>query len=309
MLKNLIKRTFVYSLYKTYNERRLDKSLLLEIKKRIAGNTLLKDLNEDELRDWNQRIAAVLSSPDNKRIHCVENAGTLKDGLLVMHNGIVIKPLSYYGYPILKMLLNNRGIHEPQEEYVFQEVLKEMPVGATMIELGAYWSFYSMWFNQYIKNAKNYMIEPCNVEYGIINFKYNKLKGNFFKYYIADKPSANKDGSLTISVDSFIKDNNIDFVDILHSDIQGYELLMLKGAYNLLTKRKVGYVFISTHSDELHADCKELMDEMGFTRLCSANLQETYSQDGLLVYKNPEYKGIEKIEISLRKINESTVEI
>jgi Methyltransferase FkbM domain len=302
MLKNLLKRNFVYSIYKKNKGRRLNKSLLLEIEKRIADNTLLKDLNEDELQEWSQRIALVLSSSDNEKINCVENAGTLKDGLLVMHNGIVIEPLSYYGYPILQMLLNNRGIHEPQEEYVFQEVLKEIPDGATMLEIGAYWSFYSMWFNKNIKNAKNYMIEPCNIDYGKTNFKSNRLKGNFFQYYIADKPSINENGSVNISVDSFIKDNNIDFVDILHSDIQGYELLMLKGAHNLLTKRKVGYVFISTHSDDLHADCQGLMNDMGFIRLCSANLQETFSQDGLLVYKNPEYKGIEKIEISLRKI-------
>jgi hypothetical protein len=103
-----------------------------------------------------------------------------------------------------------------------------------------------------------------------------------------------------MSVDQFVTDNGIDFVDILHSDIQGYEMLMLKGAQGLLSKKKVGYVFISTHSDELHSDCKGLMEELGFIRLCSANLQETYSQDGLLVYKNPAYKGKDKIEISLR---------
>jgi hypothetical protein len=77
--------------------------------------------------------------------------------------------------------------------------------------------------------------------------------------------------------------------------------LMLKGAHSVLTQRKVGYVFISTHSDDLHVDCERLLDDFGFIRLCSADMQETYSQDGLLVYKNPEYKGIEKIEISLRK--------
>lgn len=284
----------------------MNRSVLAEIRQRMEDDTLLKDLNEDELLEWNQRITAVLSSPDNRKIRCVEDAGQLRDGLLVMHNGIVIEPLSYYGYPILKMLVNNRGIHEPQEEYVFQEVLREMPSGATMIELGAYWSFYSMWFNKEIRNARNYMIEPSNIEYGKTNFRYNKLKGDFFQYYIADRPATNADGSVTISVDQFMKENRIGFVDILHSDIQGYELLMLKGAKELLTSRKVGYVFISTHSDELHTACADLMDESGFIQLCSANLQETFSQDGLLVYKNPAYKGIEKIEISLRKINEVT---
>ena len=301
MDKDNLKRIFGYSLYAKYRKRRQGRVLLKEIEKRIADDTLLKDLNEDELRDWNLRIATVLSSPDNRKIQCVDDAGTLKDGLLVMHNGIVIEPLSYYGYPILKMLLHNRGIHEPQEEYVFQEVLKEIPRGGTMVELGAYWSFYSMWFNRVIPDAKNYMIEPCNIGYGMANFKYNRLKGNFFQYYIGDAPSANEDGSRTISVDSFIRENGIGFVDILHSDIQGYELLMLHGAQELLAKRKVGYVFISTHSDDLHADCARIMDRMGFIRLCAADLQQTFSQDGLLVYKNPEYKGIEKIEISLRE--------
>ena len=97
-----------------------------------------------------------------------------------------------------------------------------------------------------------------------------------------------------------MKENNIDFVDILHSDIQGDELFMLKGAYELLANKKVGYIFISTHSDELHADCMKFMDELNYIRVCSANIQETYSYDGLLVYKNPMYKGVEKIEISLR---------
>jgi hypothetical protein len=301
MDKDNLKRMFGYSLYAKYRKRRQDRVLLKEIEKRIADDTLLQDLNAEELRDWNERIATVLSSPDNRKIQCVDDAGTLKDGLLVMHNGIVIEPLSYYGYPILKMLLHNRGIHEPQEEYVFQEVLKEIPAGGTMVELGAYWSFYSMWFNRVIPGARNYMIEPCNIAYGEANFSSNRLKGNFFQYYIADTPAVHEDGSRTISVDHFIRENGIGFVDILHSDIQGYELLMLKGASELLTKRRVGYVFISTHSDDLHADCATIMDGMGFIRLCSADLRQTFSQDGLLVYKNPEYKGIEKIEISLRE--------
>ena len=29
-----------------------------------------------------------------------------------------------------------------------------------MIELGSYWSFYTIWFNKVVKNAKNYCIEP-----------------------------------------------------------------------------------------------------------------------------------------------------
>ena len=42
---------------------------------------------------------------------------------------------------------------------------------------------------------------------------------------------------------------------LLHSDIQGYELEMLSGASNSLAAGKINYIFISTHSDELHEQC------------------------------------------------------
>jgi hypothetical protein len=274
-----------------------------EIKLRIKNNNLLKDLSDNELDHWNKRIENVLNSEDNLKINCVKKAGTLKGNLLMMHNGLFIQPLSYYGYPVLKMLLDNKGIHEPQEEYVFQEILKEMPKGATMIELGAFWSFYSMWFNKKVKNAQNYMIEPYDLESGIRNFKLNNLKGNFFRYSIADKNEIQENGLETITIDSFINENYIDFVDILHSDIQGFEVVMLQGAENLLKQRKVGYIFISTHSDQIHSNCIKFLEHLNYIQVCSANIQESYSWDGLLVYKNPEYKGVEKLNISLRGKN------
>lgn len=273
---------------------------IIEIKRRIRDRNLLKDLESEQLNHWNKRIESVLTSKDNLRINTVKNAGKLKRGLLVMHNGLRIEPLSYYGYPILKMLLENKGIHEPQEEYVFQEILKQMPNGATMIELGAFWSFYSMWFNKEVKCANNYMIEPCDLQSGIRNFKLNKLQGNFFKYYVADRNDIREDGSKVISIDNFVLENNISFVDILHSDIQGDELLMIRGAINLLTRRNVGYIIISTHSNELHESCSLFLEDLKYVQVCSANKQESFSWDGLLVYKNPEYPGIEKLTISLR---------
>ena len=49
------------------------------------------------------------------------------------------------------MLLENKGVHEPQEEKAFLEVLNYVEKGSTMIELGSYWGFYSLWFNKKIK--------------------------------------------------------------------------------------------------------------------------------------------------------------
>ena len=117
---------------------------------------------------WAHRIKIVRSSSDNDKIERVEDAGQIKDGYLIMHNGIKIDPSSYYGEGNRKLLQLNKGVHEPQEERVFQEVLKLMPEGAAMLELGAYWCFYSMWFARSVPGAVNVMVEPAapNLAFG-----------------------------------------------------------------------------------------------------------------------------------------------
>jgi hypothetical protein len=48
----------------------------------------------------------------------------------------------------------NRGVHEPLEEYVFQELLKNLPKTPLMIELGAYCGHYSMLVRLTPKNTR-----------------------------------------------------------------------------------------------------------------------------------------------------------
>ena len=76
---------------------------------------------------------------------------------------------------------------------------------------------------------------------------------------------------------------------------------MLLGAEQTIVSNKVGYIFISTHSNELHEACFNWLIEHQFKIIASANLSESYSEDGLLVAKSINYKGIEPIEISRRK--------
>ena len=103
-----------------------------------------------------------------------------------MHNGLRIRPGSYYGYPVTRQLRLTRGVGEPQEVRAFHEVLKYMPPGAAMVELGAYWAFYSMWFQQAVKNARGYLVEPtdCGIEAGILNFRLNNMFGTFEQAYV-----------------------------------------------------------------------------------------------------------------------------
>ncbi|MEM8523601.1 MAG: FkbM family methyltransferase [Bacteroidota bacterium] len=281
-------------------ERRKLLSTLLE-----ENEDLMAGLKQEYREHWEGRIEQVLQDPDNEDIPRSKNAGKLLNGKLIMHNDLKIDPLSYYSFPVLKMLIKNKGVHEPQEEKIFQEVLRSLPQTSTpktMLELGAYWSFYSMWFKQIFPNAKAYMAEPNreNLLYGKANFKINKFEGTFIHTKIGKEivPQRNM-----TTVDAICTRNNIQFLDILHSDIQGFELDMLHGSHRMLSEKKVGYVFISTHSDELHYSCREVLQEKyGYLQVASADLKESYSWDGILVMKLPSYQGIEKVKISKREI-------
>jgi hypothetical protein len=252
--------------------------------------------------DWERRIADAVKCPDNGRIPRCDNAGELSGSCITMHNGIRIRALSYYGAGILNLLINNKGVHEPQEELAFQEVLACLPRDAVMIELGAYWGFYSLWFASVIQNPTCYLIEPDprNIESGKQNFKLNGKKGAFFKAAVGDLSTTQLRMGKLITLDAFCKKHRLSRLNILHADIQGAELAMLKGASSLLSEHKIDFLFISTHSNELHYACRDYLTGQGYVVLCSADCDQTYSYDGLLVAKRGDLARPESISISLR---------
>lgn len=253
---------------------------------------------------WVNRINTVVLSPDNQHIKRVTDAGKIKGDTQIMHNGIKIHAGSYYGDGNTILLHRNQGVHEPQEEKVFEEVIRLLSPRSVMVELGAFWAFYSMSFQQKVDNGINYLIEPDPhaLLSGKNNFRLNKLKGNFFNYYVSNELISGK--VPTITIDWFLRTNNILRVNILHSDIQGFELKMLKGASQYLQDGKIDYIFISTHSNELHNDCKNYLQGFGYQILCDADLDETFSWDGLIVAKHKSIVGPDKLVISKRDKNQ-----
>lgn len=248
---------------------------------------------------WVERLNDILASEDNLFIPRVQNAGAIAGGKQTMHNGIKIHLGSYYGPEIAVILNKNKGVHEPQEERVFAEVLSRLPENATMVEMGSFWSFYSMWFNKQIKNARNFMVEPdrFNLEQGMRNFRLNGMAGTFIHAFIGD--TLNQQGQVPVyTVDGLVENYHIDHVHILHSDIQGAEYEMLKGASQSFYAGKVDYVFISTHSNNIHLKCATFLEEMDFKFLACADLDETFSVDGLIVAVAPHVKNQEPVKIS-----------
>ena len=250
---------------------------------------------------WQQRISIVKASPDNQRLSYVPDAGKVFNDHQLLHNGLKITLGSYYDYGNTHLLMQNKGVHEPQEEYAFAEILPFIPARSAMMELGSYWAFYSMWFCAQVPNAKCLMIEPDphKMNFGKLNFKLNKLLGIFDLGFISDH--VNLEPSIPFySVDYLMKKHKVEHLNILHSDIQGFELKMLEGCKEAMQNQKIDYFFISTHSNELHAMCLRKLKSFNYQILCEANLDETFSVDGLIAAKRLEAPGPEYIEISKR---------
>lgn len=267
------------------------------------GGDLMQAVPAEQRPHWEARIQRVLNSADNAAIPRHEQAGTMQHGQLVMHNGLRIDPLSYYSFPLLKMLIENKGVHEPQEERIFAAALDQFAANKqlTMLELGAYWSFYSMWLLQRFPNARCFMVEPDreNLLFGKRNFALNNCSGTFIHAGIGSKKIRQANNT---TVEAICHEHRIDFVDILHSDIQGFEQEMLEGARSLFEQKRIGYAFVSTHSNELHAGCRAFLQEFDFVEIASVTPDESSSWDGVLVARAPHYPGIDRVAVE--KISE-----
>jgi len=86
----------------------------------------------------------------------------------LMHNGVKVVAGGYHGDWMSQIINRLRGHHEPQEELIFHEIMKYIPASATMIELGGFWSYYSLWF--LANNAKRRSAQENQVLYLLDSF-------------------------------------------------------------------------------------------------------------------------------------------
>jgi hypothetical protein len=228
-------------------------SIAKKIRALFNGNTSLDDLsyllsNKESIPPKGapdlDRFREIISDLLNLLIKRVPSAGMTKGEYVTLHNGNVVKYKggSYYG-KYSEILVINRGVHEPLEEYVFQQLLdfiKNSSIAPIMLELGAYWGHYSMWAQSVVPETRTILVEPDkkNIEIGRQNFKANRFEGTFLNDFV---------GTKYFAVDGFMASQNISRLTILHSDIQGYEQEMLEGASHALDNHQIEHVFLSTH--------------------------------------------------------------
>jgi FkbM family methyltransferase len=276
--------------------------------KSLLGRKGLEPVNLVELR-----VQETINCRDCDAIPKVENAGEVNidhsPPFQVMHNGVKVLLGGYHGEWMQRIITALKGHHEPQEEKVFYEVLKRVSGdNPVMLELGSYWAYYSLWFRKTFPAGSNYMVEPITekMQLGQKNFDLNGFSWIFFNGCMGgeykDKMTFvdwNNDEieMKQYSVDAIVEKNNIAFIDILHSDIQGAEVDMLKGCEQSLNAGKIGYLCISTHGDK-HERCLDFFKQRSMHIIAEHSVEASASADGLIVAQSTAVPHIDVVHIT-----------
>lgn len=249
-----------------------------------------------------ERFREIISDPINILIKKVPEAGYVdKNNYVILHNGnrVPIRgDLSYYD-KFSDILILNRGVHEPLEEYCFQEMLTKIKIKSPiMVELGSYWAHYSMWLKKKIADSRCYLVEPDlkNLECGKNNFMINNFKGEFINDMIQPLEKG-------LTLDKFFLEKKLISINILHADIQGFEINMIEGAKFLLKNHIIEYIFISTHSEDLHNEVVKKLNEFKYNIEISSGFENhTTSCDGFIFASSPKSDRVFKSFFPLGRV-------
>jgi FkbM family methyltransferase len=219
----------------------------------------------------------------------------------IMHNGIRVVAGGYHGDWMAEVIERLNGHHEPQEEVAFHSILAHVPSRATMLELGGFWSYYSLWFlNEAPETRRAIVLEPdpVHLDVGQRNAALNVAKGiEFLQASVGLQSSeprpfqSESSGTVIIpqvSVPDLLAARSIDHLDILHCDTQGAELDVIRSCETLLRHRDIDFAVFSTHAHQISGDplthqrCLSLVRDFGGRILAEHDVHESFSGDGLI---------------------------
>jgi FkbM family methyltransferase len=250
------------------------------------------------------RIDLAVSCRDADPIPKVRGAGrifSLPDGRRVqlMHNGVRVLVDGYYGTWMTQLIERCSGHHEPQEERIFHEVVSRLPPGGTMLELGGFWAYYSIWFLRAARGRRAVLVEPdpAHIAVGEANLALNCVRAEFVQGFLGKELGAvrpfptEESGTLElpcVDLCALLAERGIERLTILHCDAQGAELSVLEQVASLLQARRVDWLFLSTHHHAISGDplthqrCLALLRSLGAQIEVEHDVQESFSGDGLI---------------------------
>lgn len=254
-----------------------------------------------------QRSLMTISCRDTDIIPKVPEAGQITtfegERIQVMHNGVRVVYGGYYGDWMSHVIRGLKGHHEPQEELLFHTMMRYVRNRSMMVELGAFWAYYTQWFLKDIPDSTAVCVEPDvnNLKIGKRNAALNRTTNrvSFVNAWVGGDRIANHSAPtetspipVTLPMLDFTAVLEIctkSCIEVLHIDTQGAELPFLKSIDSTIAKDRLRFVMVSTHhssisgSKSTHQDCVELLRELGATILAEHDVVESFSGDGLIL--------------------------
>lgn len=294
----------------------------------LIARDVLGSYGSPWIKSEEERAKLAISCRDTDYIKKVSSAGEIKTHLgqdvQIMHNGLLVHANGYQGEWEAEIIKELHGHHEPQEEKVFHEVLKRIDSGGVMVELGSWWSYYSMWFAKTVKDSLSICCEPDpqNLKLGHANARINFLdqRMKFLATAAGDQDSKIVDfvtenkQKIKVpikTIDKIVEEFQIDSLSLLHMDIQGFELSAIKGAEKTIKEGKLRFLFVSTHhyaisgDPNIHNKCIEYIKRSGGHIIARHTILESFSGDGLIVASFDERDQDFFVEVSLQHTDDS----
>jgi FkbM family methyltransferase len=241
---------------------------------------------------------ALPKAPDAGRI-----VATPDGPVQIMHNGVKVVAGGYHGDWMAHIIRALRGHHEPQEELVFHHLLRYARHDTLMVELGAFWSYYSLWYLDEVPGSEAVCIEPDphNLAVGRRNMELNGQNARMtFHQAAIGAPAADAVEMVCESDNATVVVPRLDMagvlarvggraIEVLHIDAQGAELGFLQSMPAAVAAGLVRFLVVSTHhasisgSKTTHEDCLDAVRSMNGTIFAAHSIQESFSGDGLIV--------------------------
>jgi FkbM family methyltransferase len=282
-------------------------------------------MQTEDIDPNHSRIELTASCRDCDSIPKVADAGRILDengqSVQIMHNGIRVVAGGYHGAWMSKIIARLRGHHEPQEEAVFDAILRHLPRQAVMLELGGFWSYYSLWFlRQAPENRRAIVLEPdpAHIAIGQQNARLNGAdKIEFLQGAVGAAPiieqtfHSESSGEITVrcySISEILSSCNIDHLHLLHCDTQGAETSVISSSEALFRDHQIAFGVFSTHAHQISGDplthqrCLAMLRDFGGQILAEHDVHESYSGDGLIVaYFGKDASAWEEVRLSVNR--------
>ena len=209
-----------------------------------------------------------------------------------MHDGTLVLADSYCGAWMSRIIAGLHGHHEPQEELLFHALLAHVRPGTLVVELGAYWAFYTNWYLGAVPGSRAVCIEPepAHLEIGRRNLALNGREAQLIRAVVGEvQRPAGDDGLECLDMPALEERIEHEPIELLHMDVQGAEAGFIRSLRRSAAAERVRFLVVSTHhasisgSASTHDDCLEELRAQGAVILAEHSVAESFSGDGLIV--------------------------